>query len=734
MQQQIGKLILAPEKPNSSLEIFVAHNDLVEKSGLGQLFLLVEINSREKGVKEKIKQIMEQAQNDYYSSPVPDAESSLETTCQNLNLNLADIIAKPEIWFKKVNILIGVLKDDFLAMTSIGQFSGYLIRQNKITQILDSTLDEFSPGNFFSQLTTGEIKVNDAVVLSNYALFDFFSLEKIKEVVSKLKAGQVVEQFKNLLKENVKIPHVLALVIKYEADTFQVENSDKQTQKYLKDLYGSQESMQQLENLEQRTGRTLKISWRLNIGKLVKSARSKLKKSRTSKDKTDLKLSVPCTRDKKFKLPKIKKLDLASLGAMISKLGKIKEKITAKKEVVELEPSSAKATAGRQKTPSRGLEQTQEVSLEKPVPTTRDADKPERSFNWVGSVVVILIVIFAGSLVYLHFSKQYKNKITSYENILVEVNNKKNEAQAVLIYQDNEKATGLLNSALSLLDELPTKDEDWQAQVGEQRIEIRKLINKINNIYEVELSEVLDLELVGKVKQVIRKGDFLYALINTDKVYKILPESQEITELYTGLDAQKIINWEDKGFLILDNSNHIYFRYGEENELLNISLDAEHKIADIETYGDRIYYLDKTMGAIYKVSQPTNVNPNITVWAQADKDLLSATRQMTIDGNIWLANGGKIVKLFKGKQEEFILSKLEDKLGVDLRVYTEQDWKYIYVLDKINGRILQIDKTGIVHQQFLNEQFKEADNLNINANESAAWVSIENKIYQIILK
>ncbi|MCG2686718.1 hypothetical protein L6278_01110 [Candidatus Parcubacteria bacterium] len=734
MQQQIGKLILAPEKPNSSLEIFVAHNDLVEKSGLGQLFLLVEINSREKGVKEKIKQIMEQAQNDYYSSPVPDAESSLETTCQNLNLNLADIIAKPEIWFKKVNILIGVLKDDFLAMTSIGQFSGYLIRQNKITQILDSTLDEFSPGNFFSQLTTGEIKVNDAVVLSNYALFDFFSLEKIKEVVSKLKAGQVVEQFKNLLKENVKIPHVLALVIKYEADTFQVENSDKQTQKYLKDLYGSQESMQQLENLEQRTGRTLKISWRLNIGKLVKSARSKLKKSRTSKDKTDLKLSVPCTRDKKFKLPKIKKLDLASLGAMISKLGKIKEKITAKKEVVELEPSSAKATAGRQKTPSRGLEQTQEVSLEKPVPTTRDADKPERSFNWVGSVVVILIVIFAGSLVYLHFSKQYKNKITSYENILVEVNNKKNEAQAVLIYQDNEKATGLLNSALSLLDELPTKDEDWQAQVGEQRIEIRKLINKINNIYEVELSEVLDLELVGKVKQVIRKGDFLYALINTDKVYKILPESQEITELYTGLDAQKIINWEDKGFLILDNSNHIYFRYGEENELLNISLDAEHKIADIETYGDRIYYLDKTMGAIYKVSQPTNVTPNITVWAQADKDLLSATRQMTIDGNIWLANGGKIVKLFKGKQEEFILSKLEDKLGVDLRVYTEQDWKYIYVLDKINGRILQIDKTGIVHQQFLNEQFKEADNLNINANESAAWVSIENKIYQIILK
>ena len=39
---------------NSSLEIFVAHTDLVEKSGLGQLFVLIEINSREKGVKEKI--------------------------------------------------------------------------------------------------------------------------------------------------------------------------------------------------------------------------------------------------------------------------------------------------------------------------------------------------------------------------------------------------------------------------------------------------------------------------------------------------------------------------------------------------------------------------------------------------------------------------------------------------------------------------------------------------------
>jgi len=70
---------------------------------------------------------------------------------------------------------------------------------------------------------------------------------------------------------------------------------------------------------------------------------------------------------------------------------------------------------------------------------------------------------------------------------------------------------------------------------------------------------------------------------------------------------------------------------------------------------------------------------------------------------------------------------------VDLRVYTQEDWKHIYVLDKINGRVLQIDKEGVVHKQLLNEEFKEADNLNINSDESIGWVSVENKIYQIDL-
>ncbi len=687
MQHQLGKLILSPEKANSSLDIFVAHEDLVEKSGLGQLFVLIEINSREKGVKEKIKKIIDQVQTDYYSSPIPDVEGSLETTCQNLNLNLADIIVKPEIWFKKINILIGVFKDDFLAMTSFGQFSGYLMRSNKVTQILDSTLEDSTPGNFFAQLTTGEVKIGDVLVLSNYALFDFFSLEKIKEVTTKLKASQSVEQFKNLLKENIKVPHVLSLIAKYETESFEVENPDEKTQKYLKDLYGSQESMQQLENLEQRTGRTLKSSARPNLGKIAKSIGSKFKNNKQDSDR-------------KFKLPKIKKPDLVSLGTIIPKLDKIKDKFKIKKE----------------------------ISLEKPV----DAEKPKRSFNWAG-IVVILIITFASSLIYLYFNKQYKEKITSYENILINVNDKKDEAQAALIYQDDEKATNLLNFALNSLDSLPTEDEKWQTRANTEQNEIRKLINKINNIYEIQLNEVVDLESLGSVSQVIRKGDFLYALINQDKVYKISLEQKEFSELYTGLNAQKIINWEDKGFLILNNLNEIYFRHGQENELLNITLDSEHKIADLKPYGERIYYLDKTIGAIYKVSQPTETNPNVTVWTQSDKALLSSIKQMSIDGNIWLANGGKIVKLFKGEQKEFILSKLENKLGVDLRVYTQEDWKHIYVLDKINGRVLQIDKEGVVHKQLLNEEFKEADNLNINSDESIGWVSVENKIYQIDL-
>ncbi|GEM_PF-1952160 len=720
MNQQIGKLILSPEKPNSILEIFVARKDLVEKSNLGQLFLLVEINSREKGIKEKIKQIIDLVQNDYYSSPVPSVESSLETTCQNLNLNLVEILQKPEIWFKKVNILIGVFKDDFLVLSSFGQFSGYLVRNKKTTQILDSSLEESSFTNFFSQLTTGEIKFNDILVLSNYALFDFFSLEKIREVTSKLKAEKSVEQFKNLLKENVKIPHILSLVIKYEQEICKTELPDEQTQKYLKDLYGSEQSMQQLENLEQRTGRTLKSSFAPSLKKIKKVLSFKLKKS--SKEKSNLKILKNKKKIFKFRKPDLEVHPVKSSKAGIPSYSELFDRV---KNIF----------SKSDKTKSESKQEDSKLNI-KPTKKETNFEKPKKSkskFNLV-TIIIILVIIFASSLIYLHFHKNYKNKIANYENILIEVNNKKDEAEAALIYQDDEKATTLLNQAFELLTGLPADKEEWKIKSDEQKIKITKLINKINNIYEVEIAEIANLESIGLINQIIKKGDFIYALINENKVYKISTTDESITELYSDLNAKSISDWEEKGFLILDNLNQIYFRHDNENELLNISLDKENKINNIVAYGDRIYYLDKTIGAIYKISQPTSANPNITVWTQKNKELLSQAQQMIIDGNIWLINNNEIVKLFKGEQEEFILSKLDEKLGVDLKFYTEQDWNYLYILDKINSRILQIDKDGVAHQQFLNEKIKDADNLLINNSEDLAFFNIENKIYQIEIK
>ena len=693
MQYQLGKLLLQPSKPTESLEIFVAPEEMVVKSNLGQLFILVEIKSREKGIKEKIRQIVDLIKNDYYSSPVLDIESSLESTCQNLNLNLPEIISKPEVWYKKIHILVGVTRDNILTFTQLGLFSGYLIRNNKITQILNSQPQE-KQDNFFSQLTTGEVKGGDVVIFSTLTLLDFFSLEKIKEIALKLSPEQAVQQFKNLIAENIKIPNVLSLIIKYERKLTEVDEKRSQTRKYLQELYGSQESMEQLENLKQRTGRTLSASNWPNLGKIKTIFVFKNKKP---KDKKDL------------KLPQVK-FKKTCLSALVP----------------------VRAVANKTKSLFRSLAKDKLIAAFQNIQPNLKFNF--KKFNIIG-IIIILVVVFIGSLIYLKYDQQVKKEIAHNQNILNQVEDKKSQAKAALIYQDEEKANNLLNQALEILNTLPQDDEKWQKQFKIQQQEIIKLINKVNNIFEVRPEILVNLSTIniGGIKEMVKNSDQLYVLAANGNIYKILPQEKSFSLFFEKDNLKTLASWEGDSFILFSQDGKFYFKNKQEEKMLNISLPADSQVNDIEVYANKIYVLGKTM--IYKISRPLSATPRVINWYQDKEDLIKAAKQMIIDGYIWLINEqGKIVKLFKGKKVDFELTKLDKDLGAHLRIYTELDWNLLYILDRQNGRLLLTNKDGLVEKQFIAQSLNEAENLIISDNQNYAWFNIKDQIYQINLK
>jgi len=709
MQHSIAKLLLQPEKPTATLEVFITEKEKAEKSKLGQLFILAEVDSRERGIKDKIKQLIDIVQNEYYASPTPDPEGSLETTCQNLNLNFADIMQKPEAWYKKVNILIGVLKDDILTFSHLGNFSAYLIRSGKVSQILNTQESE-PEEELFSQITTGEVKAGDSVIVSTYSLFDFFSLEKIKKVVIKLNPEQAVHQFKNLIVDNIKVPNVLSLVVKYEKEKLAVQDDGTQTQKYLQELYGSQESMQQLENLKDRTGRTLSASMWPNLKKTKDLLNLKKKKSSLSVGaKKGLKLPKPKIKEK-FKTPKL----LSNAKNLFG-------------------PSTNKSDSGLQP-----LSVQKESTTELRVPKTHT---PKIKPNML-KIIIVLIIIFLGSLIYLNFYQKSQQRVKANEEIISNIEDKKAQAEAALIYQDKEKANNLLIEAGKDLESLNQYNDEWVESYRINNEELVRLVNKINDIFEINVDTVVSLSNIGidSINQIIKENGQLLVLTNLDSVYKINPKEKSFSEFFNKDGLKDLAVLEDEGLILLTNSNEFYLRpaspaggEAENDKLLSFALAPEDVIIDFKTYGERIYYLDIDKG-IYKVSKPLSAKPEVSMWYDENKDIIKKAQEIIIDGNIWIAYQNEIIKLFKGAQDEFELSMLDKNLGSDLKVYSETEMDYLYVIDKYNGRLLVIDKTGVVQRQFLNDKLKDAESLIVSDEESVAWFNVGGEVFEIGLR
>src|SRR3989344_454973 len=114
MEYNWGKILIPSVRNSFYGDIFVAPEDMAEKSNLGQLFVLLSLKGRDKSLAHKARDLMDLIVSSYYSSPTSDIESSLTATCQTINLNLTDIFGASMMGQAKINILVGVAKADNL--------------------------------------------------------------------------------------------------------------------------------------------------------------------------------------------------------------------------------------------------------------------------------------------------------------------------------------------------------------------------------------------------------------------------------------------------------------------------------------------------------------------------------------------------------------------------------------------------------------------------------------------
>jgi len=360
------------------------------------------------------------------------------------------------------------------------------------------------------------------------------------------------------------------------------------------------------------------------------------------------------------------------------------------------------------------------------------------SFNkkWLLTGLVVLIILLLSGGFFLWNRRKSKARLLSAE-VLAVVQEQYQEAEAIAGL-DKEQAGKILREAKEKLISLPSSAEKETQRNLEEKINL--LLEELENEPAVPQEELpLFLDLADEEEEIVITdiallGEKIYLLDqSSEKIYQLGWEDKEITTLVGDERIKNIFAiFARTGGLVLLSSDGVY---EIEDEKLNKVVEVAEKwgkISDIYGWFGSLYLLDTKEDMIWQYPAIKDGYGAIREWnKEVDLPNWPLGSSLTIDGDIWIAGGGKIYQYYKGYQKEvFTIEGLGDKV----LLYTMADFDNLYLVDMSSNRFLVVEKeNGEIKKEIAGAGLKEAKGLIISSEETVALIAREDKIYRIDL-
>lgn len=271
---------------------------------------------------------------------------------------------------------------------------------------------------------------------------------------------------------------------------------------------------------------------------------------------------------------------------------------------------------------------------------------------------------------------------------------------------------------------------------------LKKLISDNEGLvlgeYNVKFEQFVDLSLLSEGF----KGSNIS--LGGGNVYIFDKDQKKIAKIDINSRRSQIL----AGPNVLDNS---YAQAADNNNLYVIKKDGIYTVSDkakrvitedwndkvmLNTFGGNIYVLDKNTALIWRYAPiETGYSPKGN-WLKADSDpqLLDCV-SWSIDGSIWtLINGNVVMKYSLGVKEAFSIKNLEIGIKNANSIFTNEDQKYIYLLDPENKRMVVLTKEGDFKAEYLSEDFGNALDFIVSEADKKAVILSPGKLYTFDIK
>ncbi len=727
-------LLYDPDKSRTTVHCFIATPTPLEERMLGRLFFVVELNSNEALDHQLIHAIQRELQAYYYQSEDFQIESAFEKALQRLNDRLHGIIGQHTVdWIKRASILVGVVKETALHFSVIGHMHAFLIHRQRILDILESSTgapETSSPVKIFSNIISGHLSLNDALLFCTTSLLDYLSQEKLKRVISEHSPETAVQTLEQLLSEAEGSTSFTAVVIKLSAvPGQQEERAAVSPAREPSTISKPQLSMEQLMRREQKTNELLTHPLWPNISRLVKSG-------------------------------------VQQLGAAVGSAVQKKESLhpTALAQDVVLEPSESTALKVEQKTYD-GVTRRKIAAVERKMAqggrflaaslfvfakfaarswkTFRPSKAPgvlrdmprganrriARSAQWMQTmtpgrrrlflVAIVFILLFAQSVVSVGKNRQKRETLASYQQLINDAKDQVNAADAALLINNESGARAALQKASDDLKKIPANQKQFQEQTQPVKANIETRLQQIRHIVTVKPESFTDLAALDVGFQPVSFAiaeNSVYAFNGrTASLYRIALASKIAETVVDSPTLEHTLQYFVPGAgaaTIMQDGGSLQQYNSASKKLAAFTVQYPSPVSSIQDaayYNKRLYTLDATNNQIYRHELSGTTYSTGKSWlTTADIDVRNA-RSLAIDGTIYLVDGsGKILRLVNGKLDGTNFDAADPALTDPRAVFASAELSTLFVLDPANRRILEYEKKGGFLRQYVADSLAEA--------------------------
>ncbi|MBU2542526.1 hypothetical protein KJ785_03130 [Patescibacteria group bacterium] len=725
----------------SHVLLHITEPSSAEERKKGYFFALAEINNGTMEQIEHMQQMIDDLESGYYETDETLEKNAFETTLEYINRRGHHLLQYKN---SAINCLVGVLRNHEIFFAYHGLPQAFLFYKNKEgileqIDIMDGQEQGENEDYLFSAIIQGNVNIGDYFYITTPHTSDFFTHDRIKKIVGTRNIKQSTEHIQKVLNDLNSSLSFGGIIMHYPKEMPMTGKSSI----YLKK--GSDASINQMLAREKNTREIMSPPFLGNLKKRINKFKKERPKNKQEKIIENKKLLskkrgvIETNFRPRQKQESIVNTIMVTIGKTIVMgvvgLSKLLKKIaltTVRGLIMIILLITNKDNKRRDviKNIKNNIDEKKEKFYELPM-----------SSKILFFSSIILVVVFFVSIGVFKIKENTAVKKQTYINYVQAVIDKKNAADASIIYGDNKRALDLLQEAKNIIVELPNEKKEEKDKISELTNNIDSVLLKLQKLSTIEPEIIFDLTEINpeaQAEQLVKIDNTLIAFGKNDKLfYKInlldnTKESKEHSNISNLLHSSAP---KEDDMIIFVSGDDTIAQYNKESSLVsekNIAYPNNNvKLADIFIYNRRLYSLDPSNNQIYRHSQTQTGYDKGVVWLKDNLVDIKDSVSLAVDGDLFvLKQNGEIVKLTGGQKEDFTITGLNPALGNPTKIWTYNGLDNIYVLEPTNRRVVVLDKQGKMLNQYTAITWQNPTDMVVEEENKIIYVLDSNKVYK----